>query len=119
LARATITQLTDDLDGTEAVEEVTFTVRGTEYEIDLNAKNVAAFDKALERFIKAARTVRRARPSRTVATARSSSRSRSDRSTRRDNPTEIREWARSAGHEISNRGRISASIREAYRAAQA
>ena len=117
MAKATIIQLTDDLDGTEAVEEVTFTVRGIDYEIDLNAKNVAAFDKALERFVKAARPVRRARPNR-VAAAAAPRGARGSRSTRRESPVEIREWARAAGHEISDRGRLSVSILEAYRAAQ-
>ena len=29
----------------------------------------------------------------------------------------IREWARANGHEVSNRGRISAAVQEAYHAA--
>jgi Lsr2 len=41
--------LEDDLDGGPAVETVRFAVEGTEYEIDLNKKNAAAFRKQLAR----------------------------------------------------------------------
>jgi Lsr2 len=115
MAKQTLTRLTDDLDGTEAVEEVIFAVRGTEYEIDLNAKNLAAFDKALEKFIKGARRVPHTRSTRAP---RGSVRPRSKGSARKDNVAGIREWARAAGYEVSSRGRISATIREAYEAAQ-
>jgi hypothetical protein len=113
LAKQTFTQLTDDLDGSEAVEEVNFAVRGVEYEIDLNAKNLAAFDKAFEKFIKSARVVPQARLLRSTT-----SRSRAKASTPREDVGAIREWARASGYEVSNRGRISASVREAYEAAQ-
>jgi hypothetical protein len=113
LAKQTFTQLTDDLDGSEAVEEVTFTIRGTEYEIDLNAKNLAAFDKAFEKFIKSARVVPHARLLRSTTP-----RSRSKAPASKEDVGAIREWARASGYEVSNRGRISASVREAYEAAQ-
>ena len=108
MARQTIVQLTDDLDGSSAEESVSFALRGTEYEIDLNAKNVAALEKALEKFVVAGRRVapargRSTRPARTPVRASSSG---------------VREWARANGYEVNDRGRVPAEIREAYEAAQ-
>src|SRR5215467_824887 len=47
--------LEDDLDGGPAAETVRFAVGGTEYEIDLNKKNAAAFRKKLAPFVEHAR----------------------------------------------------------------
>ena len=47
--------LEDDLDGGPAVETVRFAFEGTDYEIDLNKKNAAAFRKKLAPFIEHAR----------------------------------------------------------------
>ena len=41
MAKQTITQLIDDIDGSEAEETITFGIDGASYEIDLNAKNAA------------------------------------------------------------------------------
>jgi hypothetical protein len=59
----TITYRTDDLDGTEEsgsvkLENVRFAIDGTEYEIDLRAKNANDLRKALAKFVKAARPVK-------------------------------------------------------------
>jgi Lsr2 protein len=43
--------LTDDLDGSEGSETVTYTVNGQEYEIDLSQKNAEKFHKLLEPYI--------------------------------------------------------------------
>jgi hypothetical protein len=107
VARETIIRLTDDLDGSEAVEELTFALRGVEYEIDLNAKNVAALEKALDRFLTAGRKVPRAHPARATRA-----------SSRKSDPVHIREWARANGLAVSSRGRIPAEVRDAYEAAQ-
>jgi hypothetical protein len=48
-------ELEDDLDGGPAVETVRFSVGGTEYEIDLNKKNAAAFHRKLAPFVEHAR----------------------------------------------------------------
>jgi Lsr2 len=111
LAKETITQLTDDLDGSEAIEEVAFAVRGVEYKIDLGAKNLAAFDKAFERFIKSARPVHQARAPRGRAKARSNG------AAAKGDVGAMRAWAAEAGYEVSSRGRIPGAIRQAYEAA--
>ena len=61
--------LDEILDG-PAEETVRFAFDGTDYEIDLNAKNAAAFSKQLAPFIEHARRAGRApsrRPGRTAA----------------------------------------------------
>ena len=45
----------DDIDGGEAEGTVRFGLDGTDYEIDLNAKNAAALRKALAKYVDAAR----------------------------------------------------------------
>jgi hypothetical protein len=107
MARETFVRLTDDIDGSEAVEELTFALRGVEYEIDLNAKNVAALDKALEKFITAGRRVR---PVRGVTR-------RSSGTTPKEDLNALREWAKANGYKVADRGRVSAEVREAYFAA--
>jgi hypothetical protein len=107
MSRETIIRLTDDIDGSEAAEELTFALRGTEYEIDLNVKNIAALEKALDKFIAVARKVPRGRGTAKAAKAPA----------RRTDVATIREWAASNGYEISTRGRIPGEIREAYDAA--
>jgi hypothetical protein len=111
MAKETFVQLTDDIDGGEAVEELTFALRGVEYEIDLSAKNVAALEKALERYIDAGHRVASNRGVR-------SSVKRSNGSAPKEDLAAIREWARASGYEISSRGRIPAEIKSAYDSAE-
>ncbi|PZS17604.1 MAG: hypothetical protein DLM57_08075 [Pseudonocardiales bacterium] len=106
----TIVTLTDDMDGSKADRTVEFTYAGTAYEIDLNKKNASALDKALAPYVAAARK---------APTLRSTRRSRATGPTsRRPDLAAVREWARSNGHSVSDRGRIPASVLEAYDAAQ-
>jgi hypothetical protein len=99
--------LVDDLDGTEATETVSFGLDGTTYEIDLNDANAAALREAMSGYVGHARKVtgggRRARKS---SGGGSSS-----------NTKDVREWAKSQGMEVSERGRISADVQQAYDAA--
>ena len=55
MASRTITTLTDDIDGGDADETVTFSFKGTQYEIDLSKKNVDKMVKALQPYTSAAR----------------------------------------------------------------
>jgi hypothetical protein len=98
--------LEDDLTGGPADETVRFAVDGTDYEIDLSAKNAAAFGKLLAPYLEHARRAGRSqsrRPGRSAA-----SRQRSG---------DIRAWARQYGLAVSERGRIPASVMEQYQAA--
>ena len=99
--------LVDDIDGNEADETVSFALDGTSYEIDLNSDNAAKLRDALSGYVGHARKVSGGRRGR-----RTSGGSSSDGDTKA-----IREWAKSNGYEVSDRGRVSAEIREAYAAA--
>ncbi len=112
MARKVITLLTDDLDGSEADRTVEFSIDGVNYTIDLSEKNAGKLRKVLEPYIAAGTRVGRAGGER-----RSSGRGRADVSvtrSSRDQNQAIREWAAKNGHELSNRGRIPASVVEAF-----
>lgn len=103
MAKKTVVSITDDIDGTENAETVTFSYDGKTYEIDLAEKNKAALEKALESFIKAAR----------VTSSRRSS--TSGTKSNKEELAAIRSWAKSNGIAVSERGRISNDVQEAYR----
>lgn len=115
MATETITRLVDDLDGSKADRTVIFVWDGQTYSIDLSKKNIAALEKALQPYIAAARTVRASRP--TKATRKRNITSSGDRTGQSIASRAIREWARSNGYEVSDRGRIRADIMMAYESA--
>ena len=55
MAKQTTVILVDDLDGSEATEQVEFAVDGRSYEIDLSARNSAKLREVLAPYISAAR----------------------------------------------------------------
>jgi hypothetical protein len=105
VARKTAIITEDDLDGGPADETVRFGFGGVDYEIDLNSTNARSLRERLAPFVDHARRsrVRPRRPSRT-ASARQRGRA-------------IREWARDHGIEVSQRGRLPASVIEQYQSA--
>lgn len=102
--------LVDDLDGAPADETVTFALDGVSYEIDLTSAHAAELRDALGSWVGHARKVGGGR-----STTRSAPRARSGRSS--SDADVIRQWARDNGHQVSDRGRISESVRSAYAAA--
>ena len=108
MASRTITTLTDDIDGGDADETVIFSFKGTQYDIDLSKKNVDKMVKAPQPYTSAARKSggRRSGAGRTTSSGGE-----------RDQLAKIREWARANGHQVYDRGRISAAVQEAYHAA--
>ena len=103
-------RLVDDLDGSPADETVKFGLDGKSYEIDLTTDHAKALRENLLDFVEKAR--RAGRPE--VAPVRE--RSRPGR-TPREQTAAIRDWARSQGHQVSDRGRIPASILREFEAA--
>lgn len=97
--------LEDDIDGSEATETVTFGLDGTSYEIDLNESNATALRNALSTYIGHGRKVSSGR--------RAARRSSADGHSAK----EIRDWARSNGYTVPDRGRIPADVRSAFVAA--
>lgn len=111
MATQTTVTLVDDLDGSEADEQVQFAVDGKTYEIDLSNTNSKKLRDALAPFVKAARRAGGRR--RGSGTATTAGRATTDR----EQNQAIREWAQKQGLKVSERGRISASVLEAFKAA--
>lgn len=112
MARRIVHQLVDDIDGTLLEvgegETVRFSLNGTAYEIDLTNSHADELRAALDPYIKAGRRAS-AVGVRTAAPRR--------RASRDSEVGEIREWAKKNGFKVSERGRISAEVMEAYHAA--
>jgi hypothetical protein len=101
--------LVDDLDGGDADETVSFALDGATYEIDLSSSNAAKLRDALASYVGHARRLSRG-SSRPGSSVRGGLRARVDR----EQTQAIREWARKNGHQVSERGRIPATILDAY-----
>jgi hypothetical protein len=106
MAQKTVVIYTDNLTGKESDEVGThsFAVDGVQYEIDLAPDSFDQLMEALGPFMEKGRKLSRGR--------------RAGGAARRAKPAEdsakIREWAKEHGHEVSDRGRVPASVREAY-----
>lgn len=90
--------LIDDLDGSTADTVVRFGLDGKAYEVDLSTANAEKFRGTMAKYVEAARKTgsargagRGARPKATDAGPHTS---------------EVREWAKSHGIEVSDRGRL-------------
>lgn len=107
MAQRTIVQLVDDLDGTELSdgETVEFGLDGKSYQIDLSEKNAAKLRSALAVYVDAGRKV-----------GGNAARRRTGGGVKKDTAA-VREWANANGFEVGDRGRIPATIAEAYEAA--
>jgi hypothetical protein len=120
MARTTIVQITDDLDGSADAQEVTFSVQGTDYTIDLGKKNLAALEKALKPYIDAAtKTASGAKRTAKKSATKSGPPRRSTRSVSSGQDTQaIRDWAKAQGMEVSDRGRIPRAVLDQYQQAR-
>jgi hypothetical protein len=106
MAKTTIVQVSDDLDGSANASEVSFAFEGTEYTIDLSSKNRKNLEKALQPYIEAGAKVS-GRGARSSTRAKRSGKSSLDLAA-------VREWARANGHEVSDRGRLPKAVLDAY-----
>jgi hypothetical protein len=97
-------QLEDDLTGGPAEETVRFAVDGTDYELDLNARNAADLRRRFAAFVQSARVARPRRPShgrtRTAAV--------------RERSRQMRAWAEQQGITIADRGRLPRQVIQEY-----
>jgi hypothetical protein len=103
------TVFVDDLDGSEAEGTVRFGLDGAEYEIDLSAGHAQALREALAPYVSAARRSGGGarRPVRAARRAPASGL----------NTTEVREWAKSQGIDVKDRGRVPAELVVKFKAA--
>jgi hypothetical protein len=92
-------QFIDDIDGSPADATVNFAIDSSPYEIDLSAAHAEEFRSALQPYLAAARKV-------SGATRRASKTARSTR----PSPSAVREWAKSEGIKVSNRGRVPGEL---------
>lgn len=99
------TKLLDDLDGTPAERTFQFGFDGVNYEIDLSTDNIQTFHGVVDEFVEKARKVTVAR--RVVKSA----------GLNPDHSRAVRAWARQNGHQVSDRGRLSAELIAAFDAA--
>lgn len=104
MARKTYVELIDDINGDKAEETVSFALDGVAYEIDLSADNAEKLREELGTWVGKARRVGGRRTRGTTSGSRASS----------NDSAKIRQWAREAGYEVPDRGRISGTIRKAY-----
>ena len=107
MATRVVTELRDDIDGSRAEQTIRFGLDGTEYEIDLSGRNANRLRNSLSDFIEHGRKVGRSR-----------SRHQSGRSSDGVDNKAVRAWAKSAGIELSSRGRIPAEVVDKYRQAR-
>jgi len=108
MAQKTMVVLEDDIDGGEADETVQFSLDGVSYEIDLSDKNAA---KLRDDFAKYTGQGRR------LGGRSARGRGAGNRGAGRNRSAQVREWARSQGLKVSDRGRIPADILNQYEAA--
>jgi hypothetical protein len=117
MATQTTTTLIDDIDGSTAVDTYSFGLEGTTYEIDLSEKNAKKLSDALSVFVANGRRVdpsrRGGRRGRQAKPGRTPGRVAPDR----EQTTAIRNWARSQGLTVSDRGRLSQSIIDQFESA--
>ena len=109
MAQKIQTLFIDDLDGSEADGTVRFGLDGTDYEIDLNAAHAQELRDALARYVTAAR--------RAGGSARRPARNGRKAPTNGLNTTEIREWAKTQGIDVKDRGRVPAELVVKFQAA--
>ncbi|WP_131739889.1 histone-like nucleoid-structuring protein Lsr2 [Actinomadura roseirufa] len=110
MAQQVKVHLLDDIDGGRADETVRFGIDGIGYEIDLSGKNAKKLRKGLEPFVAKAR-----KPPASRRGGRAAARGRTAGS--RERSAEIREWAKSSGIKVNDRGRIPATVVQQYEAA--
>lgn len=114
MSKRTVVMLEDDVDGGDAEETVSFALDDVAYVIDLNTKNAAALRDALSPWIGHARKT--ARPQRVAGASGASTRRRSGG---RSDLSEVRSWGKANGFSVSERGRVSQELQQAYDAAHA
>ena len=106
MATRTITELTDDVDGTSpAAERIVFGLEGATYEIDLSSDHAHQLRAGLDVFIQHARR---------TGAQRIGHRDNYKRTTLTPDHRIIRAWARAHGYSVTASGRISPTVLRAY-----
>ncbi|MDP9497524.1 MAG: Lsr2 family protein [Actinomycetota bacterium] len=108
-------------DEVEGQETVAFGLDGTSYEVDACEEHAAALRDAFAPFVGAARRAGRpsgdGKPQRRGSRGRSSDGGSGGGGSNKERTQAIRDWARSNGYKVSERGRLSGEVVAAYEAA--
>jgi len=120
MAQKTIVTLVDDLTGevAENISTAEFALDGRTYELDLTEENSAKLHDALSQYVNAARKLGGRRRSR-AHPARATKTTGRAPGYNRETLKSIRAWAKQNGHRVSDRGRLSAEVLQAWHSAQA
>jgi hypothetical protein len=103
VAQRTILELVDDLDGGQADETVTFALDGAEFEIDLSAENAARLRDVFAEYVGHARRTGGRKQ-------RSTGNPKPAPGNGRPDTQAVREWARSQGETVAERGRVPQAL---------
>jgi len=107
MATITRTYMTDDLDGSEEdVSTVQISLDKKDYQIDLSAANAERLRAKLAKFLDVATPVK--------STKTPLPRKTKPPTAERGKSQEIRDWARANGYDVSDRGRISQAVWDAF-----
>lgn len=100
MARKVITEITSDLSGKKADETITFGLDGASYEIDLTKTEAGKMRDAVALFVAGARRVGGRHSPKKIGNAKA-----------------VREWAKSQGLNVPDRGRIPTEVMDSYQRA--
>ena len=109
MATQTKVELIDDLTGDKADETVLFGIDSREFEIDMTRDHAGELRDNLARYLAKARKV-----GKLTAASTPSNRTTSGQRQNREQTAAIREWARTNGHNVSDRGRIPLEVVKAF-----
>ena len=112
MAQRVVVHMTDDIDGKPAAETVSFGLDGRRYEIDLSDKNAQKLRDLFAPYVGAGSKVARGG----VVVGGRAARGRGGATADREQNKAIREWAKKAGKDISDRGRIPQEIVDEFHA---
>ncbi|MEV6241027.1 Lsr2 family protein [Lentzea sp. NPDC051838] len=112
MAQKVLVQLSDDLDGTVAddIETISFALDGVVYEIDLKQGNAQKLRDGLADFVASARKT----GGRSRRVAAGVVRKVAGEGRTKEQSQAIRQWAKVNGYDLSDRGRIPASVIDAF-----
>ena len=117
MAQQVNVKFVDDLDGSDAAGTVSFAIDGRAYEIDLSEDNAARLRDSLASCVAAARQSGGSAAAGCSAPKMTASSGRRPQPLDREQTAAIRAWARQNGHQVSDRGRISKTVVDAFQAA--
>lgn len=114
MAQQTILELVDDLDGGQAIETVAFALDGVDFAIDLSAANAARLRDTLAEFVGHARRTGgrkvRGRAATNGSTNGTGNGSGNGSGNGKPDTQAVREWARSQGETVADRGRVPQAL---------